>query len=131
MNGHSNVKNKLLMITVEHKHFAMWKEFLERHHCGELINPNTKDMYKDKVLFILSTRFQLTWEFFNHFGHFTNMDFKVYVQHLLEHTPDQLPAFPKVTMHKTNLVHASHHIKHKWVERKKWKWVVLEELVDL
>ena len=79
MNGTADVKSELSMITVEDSHFAMWKEFIERHHRGELINPDTRDMYKDKAPFILSLKFQLTREFFKHFGHFTNADFKVHV----------------------------------------------------
>ena len=34
-------------------------------------------------------------------------------------------------MHKANHVHASHHTRHEWVERRKQKWVILEELVEL
>ena len=34
-------------------------------------------------------------------------------------------------MHKTNLLHASHLTGHEWVKRRKRKWVVLEELVEL
>ena len=34
-------------------------------------------------------------------------------------------------MHKTTLVHASHHTEHEWVERRKRKRIVLEELVEL
>ena len=79
MNGPADVKSELRMIKVEDSHFAMWKEFIERHHRGELINPDTGDMYKDKALFTLSSKFQLTCEFFKQFGHFTDADFKVYV----------------------------------------------------
>ena len=125
------VKSELRMITVEDSHFAMWKEFIEKHHRGELINPDTGDMYKDRAPFTLSSKFQLTREFFKHFGHFTNADFKVYVQHLLGRTPDRMSAYPKVTVHKTALVHASHHTGHEWVERRKRKQVVMEELVEL
>ena len=49
MNGSLNVKNKLCMIIEKDEYFAMWKEFKERHHYGELINPNTQDKHKDKV----------------------------------------------------------------------------------
>ena len=116
---------------MEDAHFTMWKEFIERHHSEELINPNTRDIYKDKVPFTLSMKFQLTQEFFKHFGHFTNADFKVYVQHLLGCTPGRRSTYPKVTVHKMTLVHASHHIGNEWVERRKRKWIVLEELVEL
>ena len=34
-------------------------------------------------------------------------------------------------MNKTNHVHASHHTRHEWVERRKRKRVILEELVEL
>ena len=79
VNGPADVKSELRMITMEDSHFAMWKEFIEKHHRGELINPDTGDMYKDRAPFTLSSKFQLTREFFKHFGHFTDVDFKVYV----------------------------------------------------
>ena len=88
-------------------------------------------MFKEKRPFILSSKFQLTLEFFKHFGHFINNDFKVYVQHLLGRTPGQVAAYPKVTVHKTNHMHSSHHTRHEWVERRKRKRVILEELVEL
>ena len=64
VNGPAYVKSELRMITVEDSHFAMWKEFIEKHHRGELINPDTGDMYKDRAPFTLSSKFQLTREFF-------------------------------------------------------------------
>ena len=131
VNGLADVKSELRMITVEDEHFSMWKEFIERHHWGELINPNSGEMFKDKKPFTLSSKFQLNRKFFKHFGHFTDNDFKVYVQHLLGRTPGRVSAYPKVTVHKTNHVHASHHTGHEWVERRKWKRVILEELVEL
>ena len=112
----ADVKAKLWMMTVDNVHFAMWREFIERHHCGEFINRNMRGMYKEKQSFILSTKFQLTCEFFKYFGHFTDADFKVYVQHLLGRTLDQRATNPKVSMHKTILLHVSHHTWHEWVE---------------
>ena len=131
MNGLADVKSELRMITMEDKHFSMWKEFIERHHRGELINPDSGEMFKDKKPFTFSSKFQLSRKFFKHFGHFTNNDFKVYVQHLLGRTPGRVSPYPKVTVHKTNHVHASHHTGHEWVERRKWKRVILEKLVEL
>ena len=131
MNGLADVKSELCIMTVEDAHFAMWKEFIKRHHCGELINPDTGDMYKDKQPFTLLAKFQLIREFCKHFGHFTDADFKVYVEHLLGRTLGRRSAYPKVTVHKTTLVHASHHTGHEWVERRKRKRIVLEELVEL
>ena len=45
------------MMTVEDVHFALWREFIERHHHGKLINLDIEDMYKEKQSFILSTKF--------------------------------------------------------------------------
>ena len=80
VNGPADVKSELRLITVEDEYFSMWKEFIERHHREELINPNTREMFKEKRPFTLSSKFQLTREFFKHFGHFIDKDFKVYVQ---------------------------------------------------
>ena len=58
--------------------------------------------------------------------------FKVYVHHLLGCKLSQESAYLKVIVHKTTLVHASHHTKHKRImDDRKQKWVVLEELVEL
>ena len=119
------------MMTVEDVHFSMWKEFIKKHHRGELINPDTSDMYKEKAPFTLSSKFQFTQEFFKHFGHFTDLDFLVYVQYLLGRTPGRQSSYPKVTMHKPALLHASHNTRHEWVERRKQKQVVMEELMEL
>ena len=40
MNGPTDVKAELQMITVDDVHFAMWREFIERHHRSELCEPN-------------------------------------------------------------------------------------------
>ena len=131
VNGLADVKSELRMITVEDEHFSMWKEFIERHYRWKLINPDTGEMFKEKKPFTLSSKFQLTSEFFKDFGHFTDNDFKVYVQHLLGRTPGRVTAYPKVTVHKANHVHASHHTGHEWMERRKRERVILEELVEL
>ena len=89
------------------------------------------DMFKEKKPFMLSTKFQLTEEFFKHFGHFIDNDFKVYVQHLLEHTLGRVVAFPKVTVHRINLVHPFHHIGQNWMEQRKQKRIIFEKLVEL
>ena len=79
----------------------------------------------------MSSKFQLTCGFFKHFGHFTDNDFKVYVQHLLGRTPGQVVTYSKVLVYKTNHVYASHHTRHEWVEKRKQKRVILEGLVEL
>ena len=128
---HSDIKSEIQIITLEDDHFAMWQEFIENHHSGELINPDTGKMYREKEGFKLNPKFYLNREFFKHFGHFTDADFKVYVQHLLGRTPAWTKPFPKVTVFKTMDVHASHHTGHEWVERRKRKRIIVEEIVDI
>ena len=123
MNRLADVKAELRMMTMDDAHFAMWREFIERHHRSELINPDMRDMYKNKQSFTLLTKFQLTPEFFKYFGHFTDVDFKVYVQHLLGRTLGRRATYPKVSKYKTILPHAFHHTGRKWVERRKRKQV--------
>ena len=60
MIGPTDVKSELRMMRMEDAHFLMWKEFIKKHHCGELINPDTGEMYKEKAPFTLSSKFQLT-----------------------------------------------------------------------
>ena len=79
MNESTDVKSELWMITVDDEYFSMWKEFIEWYHQGKLINPDTGNIFKTKAPFMLSTKFQLTQDFFKHFGHFIDNDFKVYV----------------------------------------------------
>ena len=56
INGPVDVKSELRMITVEDEHFSIWKELIERHHRGELINPDLGEMFKEKKLFTLSSK---------------------------------------------------------------------------
>jgi hypothetical protein len=55
-------------------------------------------------------------------------DLKVFVQHLLGKTPGRSYLYPKVTVHKTSKVHNSHYSAAKWVECRKKKMIVLQEL---
>ncbi len=129
--GPSDLKSEIKIITVADDHFALWKEFLEKHHSGSLINPDTMMKYNEAKNFKLNYKFQLNREFFKHFGHFTDFDFKVYAQHLLGKTPNWTCKYPKVSVHKPVSIHPSHHSGADWVERRKRKRIVLEELDDL
>jgi hypothetical protein len=73
----------------------------------------------------VTKNFTLAREFFKHLGHFTNDDFKVFVQHLLGKTPGRLYSYPKVTVHKTSKLHNSHYSEAEWVELRKKKVIVL------
>jgi hypothetical protein len=81
--------------------------------------------------FKVTKNLNLASEFFKHPGHFTDEDLKVFVQRLLEKTPDWVCAYPKVTVHKTVKLHHTHYSAMEWVDRKKKKMIVLQQLDDL
>ncbi len=129
--GTTDIKNEIRVITLADDHYEMWRDFLEKHHSGSLVNPDTLEKFNAAKNFKLTNKFQLTREFFKHMDPLTDSDLRVYVQHLLGLTPSRTIRYPKVSVHKTNTVHASHHSGAEWVERRKRKRVVLEELVEL
>jgi hypothetical protein len=125
--GIADLKNEVKIITSPDKTFELWKEFLEKHSTGGLINPDTRDRFNQVKNFKVTKNFTLAREFFKHLGHFTDDDLKVFVQHLLQKTPGHLYSYPKVTVHKTLKLHNSHYSAAEWVERRKKKMIVLQE----
>jgi hypothetical protein len=69
--------------------FALWKEFLERHSTGALINPDTMEKFNLAKNFKVTKNFTLAHEFFKPLGHLTDNDLMVFVQHLLGWTPNR------------------------------------------
>jgi hypothetical protein len=125
--GIANLKNEVKIITSPDKTFELWKEFLEKHSIGGLINPDIGDRFNQAKNFKVTKNFTLAREFFKHLGHFTDDDLKVFVQHLLRKTLGRLYLYPKVTVHKTSKLHISHYSAAEWVERRKKKMIVLQE----
>jgi hypothetical protein len=118
--GIADLKNEVKIITSPDETFKLWKEFLEKHSTGDLINSDTGDRFNQ------AKNFTLAQEFFKHLGHFTDEDLKVFVQHLQRKTPGRSYSYPKVTVHKTLKVHISHYSAAEWVERRKKKMIVLQ-----
>jgi hypothetical protein len=81
--------------------------------------------------FKVTKNFTLAREFFKPLVHLTDNDLKVFVQHLLERTPNRDWLYPKVTMHKTSKVQCLHYSAAEWVDRRKKKMIVLQELNDI
>ena len=95
------------------------------------MNPDTRAFFNKAPTFKISRQNTLAREFFKHLGHFTDDDLKVYVQHLLGITPNRKDPYPKVTVYKTLRIHRSHYSAPEWVERRKRKLIVLQELDEL
>lgn len=70
-------------------------------------------------------------EFFKHLGHFTDEDLKVYVQHLLGKTPNRELIYPKLSVQKPKSVILNHDTASDWVERRKRKKVIIEDMIDI
>jgi hypothetical protein len=81
--GISDKKNEVKIITSPDETFELWKEFLEKHSTGGLINPDILARFNQAKNFKVTKNFTLAREFFKHLGHFTDEDLKVFVQHLL------------------------------------------------
>jgi len=124
----TDVKNEIKIITLLDEIFKLWEEFLERHSSGDLINLETCLTYNAAQTFHPRSC-SLKREFFKHLGHFTNNDLRVYVQHLLGTSPDRELVYPKVFVSKPKLVISGHHTAADWVERRKRKKVIIEEII--
>ena len=127
----ADFKNKVKIITSPDETFKLWKEFLEGHSTSGLINPNTLARFNQAKNFKVTKNFTFACEFFKHLGHFIDEDLKVFVQHLLCKTPDWKIPYSKVTVHKTSKLHRSYYSVAKWVEHRKKKLIVLQELDEL
>jgi hypothetical protein len=125
--GIADLKNEVKIITSLDETFNLWKEFLEKHSIGGLINPDIGVRFNQAKNFKVTKNFTLAREFSKHLGNFTDKDLKVFVQHLLGKNLGQSFSYPKETMHKTSKVHTSHYSTVEWVERRKKKMIVLQE----
>ena len=75
--------------------------------------------------FKMTKNFTLAREFNKYLRHFINKDLKIFVQHLLEKTPDWTHSYPKVIVYKASKVHPSHYFATDWVDHRKKKLIVL------
>ena len=77
----------------------------------------------------MTKNFTLAHEFFKPFGY--DNDLKVFVQHLLGKTPNRNWLYPKVTVHKISKVHCLHYSAMEWVDQRKKKMIILQEINDI
>ena len=59
VNGLAHVKNELQLITIDNKHFSLWKGFFTSSRGTTVessLNPDTRDMYKEDKPFTLSAK---------------------------------------------------------------------------
>ena len=78
--GIADLKNEVKIITSLDETFELWKEFLELHSIGGLMNPDTRIWFNQVKNFKVTKNFMLAREFFKQLGHFMDEDLKVFVQ---------------------------------------------------
>jgi hypothetical protein len=66
--GIADLKNEVKIITSPDETFELWKEFLEKHSTGGLINPDTGDQFNQAKNFKVTKNFMLAREFFSTWG---------------------------------------------------------------
>lgn len=100
------------------------------HADGELIDPYTLKEYK-LGKYYNKGKDALKKEFFRHFGHFTDKDFKVFVKHLLGETLNRRVSYPKLSVRRAKALVVDNMSSADWVDRRKRKKVVLQDLMDI
>ena len=64
----ADLKNEVKIITLSDETFELWKEFLEQHSTGGLINPDMGAAFNQAKNFRMTKNFTLAREFFKHLG---------------------------------------------------------------
>ena len=126
----TDLKNEIQIITLPDDLWAHWKKFLIMHSEGELMDPISLRQFKDCKGFKARAS-SLKREFFKRFGWFTDKDFGVLAQHLLGETPGRLSLHPKVSISRTKILVPDYHASADWVERRKRKKVVLQDIMAI
>lgn len=108
--------------------FAYWQRFLTKHANGELIDPISLTAFKNMKGFKIKAM-SLKREFFKHCAWFTDKDFGDYARHLLGETPGRRALYPKVSVSRTKILVPDNIASGDWVERRKRKKVVLQDLL--
>ena len=127
----SNIKNEVIIVTASDKIFDLWSRFITTHSNGKLINPDMRKKLNEPKQFNFGPKFQLHCEFFKRLDNLSEEEYKKLAIHLLGETPGRLERWPKVVMHrfKSNLPQT--YATEDWVERRKRKKIVIQELHEL
>ena len=128
INSTKDLKNELQIITLPEEKWVHWERFLTLHAEGKLINPATEQPFKAEKGFKENNQ-NLKREFFRHCGHFTDNDFQDFAKHLVG--SNRLVKYPKVSVSKTRTPVTDNLVASDWVERRKRKKVIMQDLMCL
>jgi hypothetical protein len=127
----SDVKNEVTIITASDDIFALWLDFITFHSNGKLIDPDMQKKFNENKRFDFGPRFQLHREFFKRLDNLSEDEFEKLSIHLLNQTPDRVEPWPKVVVHKFKKNLPRTYAIEDWVERRKRKKIVIQELYEL
>ena len=126
----ADVKTEIKIITLPDHIFRLWNDLLVSYSEGRLIDPCTGQEYRADKRFNPKTC-SLKREFFRHCGHFSDTDLRDFAIHLLNKTPNRTHPYPKVSVSKTKYLIEDNQAAADWVDRRKRKKVIHEELVAI
>jgi len=126
----ADVKNEIKIITLPDNIYALWEEFVSKHAEGALIDLVTFKPFRVAKNFNIRNC-SLKREFFKHLAYFTDEDLRAYATHLLGKTLGRTLCYPKVSVSKTKILVRDNQMSADWVDRRKRKKIILDELVEI
>jgi len=122
------INNELKIITAPTNVYSLWSEVISSAAHGELIDPDTQMKFKERAGW-KSESGNLTHEFFKWLGNLSYDDLAKLAGHILHQSPkEQNKDYPKVTLKVASSVLESCYTAKEWVERRKRKYLVKQEL---
>lgn len=127
----TDLKIEITIMTTSDDIFEKWQLFVEQHSSGGTINPETCVPYKEAKTRRPGGNHTLSREFFKRLGPMTDDDLDTFAKHLLHMTPGWKHPWPKCSTLPSRIVRAGHFLASDWIERKKRKKVIVEDLDSL
>lgn len=125
----SDLKHEIQIITLQNFIFKKFKDFLELHTHGNIIDPDTGDfVYKIKSSFE-HRKHLVNREFLRKLGRLSDEDISEMVSLLTDvDTAPGAPRYPKLSFHKTKHYHRSQQSVGDWCIPRKSKYIAWQEL---
>ena len=123
--------NELKIITAPKEIYNLWSEVISRAAHGELYNPNTGSKFNEKKNWKQESCL-LSREYFKWLGNLSLQDLERLAMHLLNQSREKRKfPYPKVTIKAISSVLESCYSTKEWVERRKRKQLVKQELNNI
>lgn len=125
----TDLKHEIQIITLPDDIFEKFKDFIELHSLGNLIDPDTGVQYRMNRAFFDQKKHHINREFFRKLGKLSDQDISKMVT-LLVHvdTAEGAPKYPRLSFHKARHHHRSQHSVGDWCIRHKSKQVAWTEM---